>query len=106
MTLGRVLHLPTHPVPQRNEAEASSRWQDVAACLGMDPEIFFPQTHGNDYAHARVACNSCTVRGPCLNDAVDKQDYSAFRAGLTPVELKAFGRRKRAAQRGGPSTCR
>lgn len=43
-------------------------WMDSAACAGMDPERFFPDS-GND-AEVKRVCMSCPVRAECLDYAL------------------------------------
>ena len=45
------------------------RWQDDAACLGMDPDLFFPE-QGDDQGPAKAICAICPVREPCLEKAL------------------------------------
>lgn len=42
-----------------------TEWQDRAACLGVDPEIFFPERGGSSKP-ARAICAGCEVREDCL----------------------------------------
>jgi len=69
-------------------------WREQAACLSVDPELFFP-----DFSHevqspaeveaqvfdAQVICAGCPVRAVCLSDAIESNDEFAIRGGLTPV---------------------
>lgn len=54
--------------PVRVHADAL-RWQDHARCLGMDPEIFFPDRGGSSAA-ARAVCTKCPVQAACRRYAV------------------------------------
>ena len=45
-------------------------WMDDAACIGLDPEIFFPDK-GHSAAEARRACARCPVADQCLDFAVE-----------------------------------
>lgn len=50
-------------------------WRTRAACLGLDPEIFFPISSTGPVAyaelqHARQICSTCPVRQACLNWAI------------------------------------
>lgn len=40
-------------------------WQDRAACLYTDPEVFFPEK-GVPATEARRICRGCEVRAECL----------------------------------------
>ena len=40
-------------------------WQDNANCLGVDPDLFFPE-RGASTREAKEVCRGCVVRGECL----------------------------------------
>ena len=63
----------------------SLTWQKRAACLGHNPNVFFP-SHG-DYEKARTICSTCLVKNDCLEYAhsFDFDNYGMF-GGLTPDE--------------------
>jgi WhiB family transcriptional regulator, redox-sensing transcriptional regulator len=44
-------------------------WQDHAACLGVDPDLFFP-TQGEPVGEAKQICRGCQVRETCLEYAL------------------------------------
>ena len=46
------------------EPEAPS-WQDFANCLGVDPDLFFPE-RGASTREAKEVCRGCVVREDCL----------------------------------------
>lgn len=56
---------------------SSYRWQDDAACIGIDPDLFYPGK-GDDQSEAVATCHGCPVREECL-------EYS-----LTPP-IETFG---------------
>jgi WhiB family redox-sensing transcriptional regulator len=43
-------------------------WMDNAACIGVNPEVFFPGKGQRDL-EARKYCNQCQVRAECLEFA-------------------------------------
>ena len=45
-------------------------WQDYANCLGVDPDLFFPE-RGASTREAKEVCRGCVVREECLASAVD-----------------------------------
>lgn len=73
-------------------------WIDDAACVGMDPELFHPKSKeyvykGKDvFAEVRPVCANCPVKQECLDEAISANQLSAFRAGLTPAQLKRIAR--------------
>jgi hypothetical protein len=36
-------------------------WQDRSACVGVDPEIFFPSATQDQMVEARTVCSTCSV---------------------------------------------
>lgn len=70
-------------------------WRTQAACLGHDPELWFPSK--GDFVSAQKAkavCAGCPVRAACLEDALTEIDDLAagtaalgVRGGLSPREL-------------------
>lgn len=68
-------------------------WQELAACRGEDPELFFPtSTAGPEYDRqvrtAKAVCEICEVRFECLQDAVARQAHDGIWGGMTDVERK------------------
>ncbi len=49
---------------------ADLAWQDHANCLGVDPDLFFPE-RGDSTREAKAVCQGCTVRQQCLDYALD-----------------------------------
>ena len=45
-------------------------WQDEANCLGVDPDLFFPE-RGASTCEAKEVCRGCVVRMDCLEYALD-----------------------------------
>ena len=66
-------------------------WLDQAACRGHDPERFFPESgEQTKVAEAKAICDSCQVRGHCLELAVKAaggldHDHGVF-GGTLPAE--------------------
>ncbi len=53
---------------QRFAANGERRWQEEANCLGVDPDLFFPE-RGASTREAKSVCRSCEVRVDCLEYA-------------------------------------
>lgn len=70
-------------------------WRDVAACRGMDPDLFFPTRSADVPPEAARACGRCPVRDECLDDAIADGVRHGVRAGLSPRDLRAEHRRRR-----------
>jgi len=62
------------------------RWQDDAACLGMDTDLFFP-TNGPISRHITDVCERCPVHEYCLNDSLKHGVEHGVWAGL-PREVR------------------
>src|SRR3546814_17477999 len=72
----RPTRAPSHPwedtvqIPITIETEAEDRsWQDYANCLGVDPDLFFPE-RGASTREAKEVCRGCVVREDCLEFAL------------------------------------
>ena len=48
-------------------------WQDNANCLGVDPDLFFPE-RGASTREAKEVCRACIVRVECLEYALANGD--------------------------------
>lgn len=60
-------------------------WMDDAACVGGDPELFFPEK-GDPVSSGlakKVFCSQCTVRADCLEYG---QDLPGVWGGFTEAE--------------------
>ena len=58
------------------------RWWKRAACIGVDPDVFFPgPTDDLEIALAIAICMQCTVREPCLAEALIMGDKDCVRGG-------------------------
>lgn len=64
-------------------------WQERAACLGADPEVFFPPATatGNTLkrlvSHALAYCAVCSVRDECLQYAYNTDQRYGIWGGVT-----------------------
>lgn len=48
-------------------------WMSSGACVGMDPDIFFPDN--GDTSRAEVFCAQCEVRSECLQLALSLPEF-------------------------------
>jgi len=80
---------------------APQPWRKHAACLGLAPELFFPEksTGQGAAASARLICSTCTVREECLTDALETSDNHGVRGGMTPRERRVEARVRLRASR-------
>lgn len=70
-------------------------WQDRAACRGPQAVVFFPPSHlerkderEDREARAKAICDSCSVRNPCLDYAMEIREPHGIWGGLNEVERK------------------
>ncbi|MEX2586651.1 MAG: WhiB family transcriptional regulator [Actinomycetota bacterium] len=81
--------------------EAEARWQDHAACKGMDPTLFFGPEHTEVVKEkrdreeaAKQICRTCPVNQECLEHALESKEAYGIWGGLTELERKALLRRR------------
>ena len=58
------------------------RWLDFAACIGHDPDIFFPRRGQGPYEAKRI-CSTCPVMKACRSYAMTNQERLGVWGGLT-----------------------
>ena len=57
---------PAAPVEERRAAKPTD-WQRHGNCVGVDPDLFFPERGDNAaVAQAKAVCRGCSVRQACL----------------------------------------
>ncbi len=72
-------------------------WRTRAACLGVDPELFFPVAEAGPVYDAQIVaakavCARCPVRPECLAEALVRIPYG-IAGGLTEDERRALRHR-------------
>lgn len=78
---------------------ADRAWQDQANCLGVDPDLFFPE-RGASTREAKEVCRGCVVRDECLEYALANGEKFGIWGGLSERERRRV-RRQRALERRG-----
>jgi WhiB family redox-sensing transcriptional regulator len=73
-------------------------WQDRAACVGVDPEVFFPLAV-HDAAEARAVCMACPVLPQC-RDYVDAMEEGLGRSHLFGIFAAESGAERWRRRRG------
>src|ERR1700709_2131135 len=70
--------------------DGERRWQEEANCLGVDPDLFFPE-RGASTREAKAVCRSCEVRVACLAGARARPRPGgvAHRRGIRPLRAAA-----------------
>jgi WhiB family redox-sensing transcriptional regulator len=80
-----------------------STWRDRAACLGENPELFFPEGNTGSALRqineAKAVCRRCEVVETCLKWALDSGQNSGVWGGLTEEERRALKRRNAPSRR-------
>ncbi len=75
-----------------------SSWNNLAACRGLDIQVFFPDPAIDDEADpARSVCSDCAVQGVCLEAAIDRREKNGVWGGCTERERRRIIRRRRSA---------
>ena len=73
-------------------------WQGQANCLGVDPDMFFPE-RGASTREAKGVCRGCVVREACLEYALVNGEKFGIWGGLSERERRRI-RRQRTLARG------
>ena len=73
-------------------------WQDEANCLGVDPDLFFPE-RGASTREAKEVCRGCVVRLDCLEFALVNGEKFGIWGGLSERERRRLRRQRAQAGR-------
>ena len=73
-------------------------WQDEANCLGVDPDLFFPE-RGASTREAKEVCRGCVVREDCLEYALANGEKFGIWGGLSERERRRLRRQRAQATR-------
>jgi WhiB family redox-sensing transcriptional regulator len=79
------------------EVEVRS-WQDFANCLGVDPDLFFPE-RGASTREAKEVCRGCVVREECLEYALANGEKFGIWGGMSERERRRIRRQRALARR-------
>ena len=77
-------------------------WQRKANCMGVDPDLFFPE-RGASTREAKEVCRGCVVREDCLEYALANGEKFGIWGGMSERERRRI-RRSRALARADAST--
>ena len=84
---------------EKTKPNAESKgWQDLANCLGVDPDIFFPE-RGVSTREAKEVCRGCVVREECLEYALTNGEKFGIWGGLSERERRRIRRQRALARR-------
>lgn len=70
------------------------QWQDQANCLGVDPDLFFPE-RGASTREAKEVCRGCVVKQDCLEFALANGEKFGIWGGLSERERRKLRRKQR-----------
>jgi WhiB family redox-sensing transcriptional regulator len=77
--------------------QAVPAWQRQANCMGVDPDLFFPE-RGASTREAKEVCRGCVVREECLEYALSNGEKFGIWGGMSERERRRI-RRRRALER-------
>lgn len=69
-------------------------WRQQAACQGLDPEIFYPQSD-EEAGAAKAVCGQCAVQHACLEHALGSRERDGVWGGATEKERRRIIRQRR-----------
>ncbi len=72
-------------------------WQDYANCLGVDPDLFFPE-RGASTREAKEVCRGCVVQDECLEFALSNGEKFGIWGGKSERERRRVRRQRALAQ--------
>lgn len=81
----------------RKHLMLDTSWQEYSNCLGVDPDLFFPE-RGASTKEAKEVCRGCVVRDDCLEFALANGEKFGIWGGMSERERRRI-RRQRALER-------
>jgi WhiB family redox-sensing transcriptional regulator len=82
------------------QQSAVRTWQRQANCMGVDPDLFFPE-RGASTREAKEVCRGCVVREDCLEYALANGEKFGIWGGLSERERRKIRRRRALERRAG-----
>ena len=77
-----------------NDLDDEASWQADANCLGVDPDLFFPE-RGASTKEAKAVCRGCQVREDCLEYALANGEKFGIWGGLSERDRRRHRRARR-----------
>ena len=90
-------------IPVAAEEPEDRSWQEYANCLGVDPDLFFPE-RGASTREAKEVCRGCVVREECLEYALVNGEKFGIWGGMSERERRRLRRQRALARRAAAST--
>lgn len=81
------------PMPRRKTERGDTSWQAQGNCLGVDPDLFFPE-RGGSTREAKGVCQGCVVRDACLEYALVNGEKFGIWGGLSERERRRIRRQR------------
>jgi WhiB family redox-sensing transcriptional regulator len=82
-----TMNIPALEVPVVDERP----WAVFSACREADPSLFFASTRDDERA-ALVVCSTCSVKGECLEFALESRERFGVWGGTTERERRKLMR--------------
>jgi WhiB family redox-sensing transcriptional regulator len=79
--------------------EGEKGWQTRANCMGVDPDLFFPE-RGSSTREAKEVCRGCVVQEDCLEFAIANGEKFGIWGGMSERERRRVRRARVLAGRG------
>ena len=89
------MHVPVDIASSQSEPRV---WQEYANCLGVDPDLFFPE-RGASTKEAKEVCRGCVVRDECLEYALSNGEKFGIWGGMSERERRRIRRARAIARR-------
>ena len=86
----------------RKQIMLDTSWQEMANCLGVDPDLFFPE-RGASTREAKEVCKGCVVRDHCLEYALANGEKFGIWGGMSERERRRIRRSRAVARQAEPS---
>jgi WhiB family redox-sensing transcriptional regulator len=86
-------------------ATEDKSWQDLANCLGVDPDLFFPE-RGASTREAKEVCRGCVVRDDCLEYALANGEKFGIWGGRRARARRRIRRQRARARAAAASSVR
>ena len=81
----------------RKQLMLDTSWQAYSNCLGVDPDLFFPE-RGASTKEAKAVCQGCVVQNDCLEFALQNGEKFGIWGGMSERERRRI-RRQRSLER-------
>lgn len=85
-------------VEDSSEDVVEKSWWDFANCLGVDPDLFFPE-RGASTKEAKEVCRGCVVREDCLEYALGHGEKFGIWGGMSERERRRLRRQRALSKR-------